>query len=128
MCLIDEVESWSVEDIRCLAISHRSEAHPLRRGGRLAALHLIEYGAQAAALHGARAASVQGGPQAPGLLAAVRDVELFVQRLDDIQACLRIRATRLLGGPSGFMYGFEASAADRLLARGRFSVILPERS
>ncbi|MCC2657801.1 MAG: phosphotransferase [Panacagrimonas sp.] len=128
MCLLDEVESWSTDDIRCVATRHRDPTHPLRRGGMLAAVHLIEYAGQCAALHGALAASADGRPPIPGLLAAVRDVELFARRLDDIDAPIGIRASRLLGGPGGFMYGFEATASDRLLGRGRFSVILPKRS
>ena len=128
MCLLDGVQSWSAGEIRCVATSHRSPTHPLRRGDVLASVHLIEYAGQCAAVHGALAASADGRPPVPGLLAAVRDVELFVQRLDDIEASLCIRASRLLGGIDGFMYAFEASAADRPLGRGRFSVILPRRS
>ena len=126
MCLLDEVESWSDDEIRCVAISHRSDTHPLRRDGVLGALHLIEYAAQCAALHGALMGN--GRTSAPGLLASVRDVQLQVQRLDDLDAPLRLRASRLLAGPDGFIYAFEATAADRLLATGRFSVILPKRS
>ena len=52
MCLLDTVESWDAETIHCRSLSHLRADNPLREKGRLAALHLAEYGAQAMAVHG----------------------------------------------------------------------------
>ncbi|MEE7548452.1 phosphotransferase, partial [Xanthomonas sp. Kuri4-1] len=47
MCLWEEVVDWDAQRIVLRSASHRDPAHPLRAGGRLRALHLCEYGAQA---------------------------------------------------------------------------------
>ena len=52
MCLWDEVLAWTATDIVLRARNHRDPAHPLRSDGRLRAIHLCEYGAQAMAVHG----------------------------------------------------------------------------
>src|SRR4029453_19855 len=54
MCLLDEVVQWDDQSIACISNTHRDPANPLRRHGRLSAIHAFEYGAQAAAIHGAR--------------------------------------------------------------------------
>ena len=52
MCLWDAVLAWDAERIVLRSDGHRDPGHPLRSGGRLRALHLCEYGAQAMAVHG----------------------------------------------------------------------------
>ena len=124
MCLIDAVEAWDDRSIRCITRSHRDPANPLRSHGRLAALHLFEYGAQAMALHGGLLAREDAqGAAATGMLAAVRDVELAIDRIDDIQETLTIVARQLLGGATGWLYEFEVNAGARWLARGRVTVM-----
>ena len=87
MCLLDEAVGWSDAKITCRARSHLSPDNPLRRNGGLAGLCGIEYGLQAAALHGA---IVAGGPQPAGYLAALVAVTavavLFWHRLRVVHA------------------------------------------
>ena len=122
MCLLERVESWSALGICCLSASHRRRDHPLRRDGVLASLHLLEYAAQATAVHGAL---VQGGgaPAPLKYLAGARDFSLQVASLDEVTAELRIdvQCLQSLGG-SG-LYAFNVSADGRLLADGRLSVV-----
>jgi predicted hotdog family 3-hydroxylacyl-ACP dehydratase len=125
MCLLDAVENWDEATIRCTTASHRDAANPLRRDGQLAAIHLIEYGAQAMAVHGGLAERAKGGTARPGLLVAVRDVTLEVARIDDIAAPLTVSAKRLVANAGGWLYSFEVEAAGKKLARGRVSVIPP---
>lgn len=126
MCLLAAVVAWDAHSVQCTATSHRDPRHPLRRNGQLAALHLCEYGAQAMAVHGGLLAwQAHGGRAPPGLLAALREVELAVDRIDDIEAPLTVRAVRRITGASGWLYAFEASAGPRWLARGRVTVIHP---
>ena len=51
MCLLDDVMQWDDRSIVCFTNTHRDPANPLRRAGRLSAVHAFEYGAQAAAIH-----------------------------------------------------------------------------
>lgn len=126
MCLWDEVLACSGDAIHCRTQGHRDAAHPLRRDGRLAAVHLVEYGAQAMAIHGGLAARLAGGAGArPGVLAAVRDFSFAVATLDDLAAPLECRARRLVAGAGGWLYELALEAGGRALARGRASVIHP---
>ena len=65
MCLLDAVTAWDEQSITCLSDTHRDPANPLRRQGRLSVLHAIEYGAQAAAIHGALCARAAGQTASP---------------------------------------------------------------
>jgi predicted hotdog family 3-hydroxylacyl-ACP dehydratase len=123
MSLLGEVLRCDDEGITCRATSHRDPDNPLREGGVLAAVCGIEYAAQAMAVHGA--ISARRGSRR-GVLAAVRDVALSVQRLDDLDCDLVLEARRLAGDAQHQLYAFTVSAADRELLRGRAAVVLVE--
>lgn len=123
MCLLDRVDAWSPERIRCSASSHRLTDNPLRAEGRLGAACGIEYAAQAMAVHGALAAPVGTAPR-PGFLASVRSVDLFVVRLDDIATDLEIEAEQISGDGNNVLYSFLVRAGDRPLLSGRAAVVL----
>jgi predicted hotdog family 3-hydroxylacyl-ACP dehydratase len=59
-----------------------------------------------------------------GLLASVRDVRLFVLRLDDIESDLFCEATQLAGDSLTAMYEFALRDQTRRLLSGRASVVL----
>ena len=120
MCLLDRVVAHSGDDIQCVTRTHTHPDNPLRRDGQLSALQLIEYAAQAMAAHGAL---VSGGVQ-PGMLASVRDMRLHVERIDDIDTELTIRATRRIAQSAGSLYDFTVHGSDRLLCEGRIAIVL----
>jgi len=124
MCLLDRVIEWDDRSIVCQSETHRDPANPLRRGDRLSAVHAFEYGAQAAAIHGGLRAKAEGTTAPPGYLAALRDAELFVDRLDDIPLSLQVRAGRLFGASVDTVYECQILAGDQLLARGRVTIML----
>ena len=125
MCLLDEVVSWTDATIVCRSWSHLAADNPLRRGGELHAVCGIEYGLQAAALHGAL---VDSRPQPAGYLAALRAVEIVVPLLDDPGfGILLVTAELQLREASGLIYGFALhSTAGTPLVSGRATVLLPE--
>ena len=123
MCLLDEVVQWDDRSIACVSNTHRDPANPLRRQGRLSAVHAFEYGAQAAAVHGGLRARAAGTIAPPGYLAALRDGRLHVTRLDYIHLPLRILATRLYGEGANTVYEFILSAATVLVAEGRVTIV-----
>ena len=126
MCLLERVQDWDETCIHCLATSHRDADNPLRSRDRLPAVCGIEYAAQAMALHvGLRAASAAVKPTL-GMLAAVRDLQLAVARLDDVSDDLHIHARRLSGDETGFIYEFDIKADDDALMSGRIVVKLLE--
>jgi predicted hotdog family 3-hydroxylacyl-ACP dehydratase len=125
MCLLDRVLRWDAAKIVCQARSHLDPANPLRRGGRLGPVAGIEYGLQAAALHGAlRAGDV---PQPAGRLVVLRGVTLHVPRLDDpALGLLEVTAMIECGTPDGVAYAFCLSAEDGgAVLEGRCLIALP---
>ena len=124
MCLWDEVATWDAACIALRAGNHRDLSHPLRSDGRLRALHLCEYGAQAMAVHGGLRARAGGGMARPGLLVALRGVALHVDRIDDLPGPLEGMAEQLAHSPDSQQYAFRISHAGTLLAEGRAAVML----
>jgi predicted hotdog family 3-hydroxylacyl-ACP dehydratase len=122
MCLLDEVTGWSNATISCRTRSHLSPDNPLRRHNRLNGICGIEYGLQAAALHGAL---IGGGPQPAGYLAALRSVEILAARLDDPSlGVLDVAAQLELREASGLIYCFHIrSAGGAVLLTGRATII-----
>jgi predicted hotdog family 3-hydroxylacyl-ACP dehydratase len=125
MVLLDSVVSWDGGGILCRTRSHLDGANPLRRAGRLAATCGIEYALQAAALHGGLAAG--GVAQVAGFLAALRDVALHVERLDDAAiGDLHVAARLERHEAGGSIYALELrSAAGAVLLSGRAIIALP---
>jgi predicted hotdog family 3-hydroxylacyl-ACP dehydratase len=124
MCLNERVLEWDQTRIRLATTTHCAERNPLRHRGRLHAVHLAEYGAQAMAVHGALLAQSHGAAARPGLLVSLRAVRFHVQRIDDLPGELVIEGERLMAGEDSAQYRFEIRHQDRLLAEGRAAVIL----
>lgn len=122
MSLLDEIVKWDAKTVHALARRHRALDHPLRCGGELPIAAGIEYGAQAAAVHGALSGAAM---PVTGLLVGARLVVFHARRLDDIEAPLEVLAELLAGGESGVLYRFEVRAAERRLVDGRVLVAFP---
>jgi predicted hotdog family 3-hydroxylacyl-ACP dehydratase len=123
MCLLDEVTHWDDRSITCVSNTHRNPVNPLRRDGRLSALHAFEYGAQAAAIHGGLRARSVGEIASPGYLAALRDARLHVASLDDIKSPLQISADHLFGDGANTVYECRVSAGETAIAEGRITIV-----
>jgi predicted hotdog family 3-hydroxylacyl-ACP dehydratase len=124
MCLWDEAIEWDATRILVRTQGHRDPAHPLRSGGRLRALHLCEYGAQAMAVHGGLLARDQGKVAPPGMLVALRGVALHCERIDDLPGALECEAEELIAGAGAQQYRFTIRHGGTVLAEGRAAVML----
>ncbi len=125
MCLWDEVVDWNSDTIRLRTRRHRDPVNPLRSHDRLRAVHLCEYGAQAMAVHGGLRANEAGATAQPGLLVALRGVQLHVARIDDLPGEIECEAQVLVEAESSQQYAFCITHAGIVLAEGRAAVILP---
>lgn len=124
MCLLERLEGWDAESIRCTTTTHSQPGNPLRTESGLLAPNAIEYAAQAMALHGGLLAQEGSAPSA-GFLASARNVKFAVARLDDVAGALQIAARRLSGDDRQILYEFTVAADDgRMLAEGRAVVVL----
>lgn len=123
MSLLERVARWDATSIVALSTTHRAADHPLRSRGGLRAVHLCEYGAQAAALHGGLVARAAGTIAAPGYLVALRDVNFTLAYVDALDGELEIRAELLLQDGGSWQYRFAAAHAGEPLADGRVAII-----
>ena len=124
MCLWDAVVEWDAQRIVLRADNHCDATHPLRSRDRLRAVHLCEYGAQAMAVHGGLRARERGGEAGPGLLVALRGVQLHVSYIDELAGVLECEAEVLAEGEGSQQYAFRIRHAGHLLAEGRAAVML----
>ncbi|MCC8362988.1 phosphotransferase [Lysobacter sp. A6] len=124
MCLWDEVIAWDATRVELRSNGHRDAAHPLRSGDLLRAVHLCEYGAQAMAVHGGLLARERGGVAPPGMLVALRGVELHCARIDDLPGPLECDAEALIASDDAQQYRFAIRHRGTLLAEGRAAVML----
>jgi predicted hotdog family 3-hydroxylacyl-ACP dehydratase len=125
MCLLDSVEIWDKQRIVCTTRSHRSTYNPLRSERGLSVIHVLEYGAQAMAIHGGLRASKQGGWNSGGYLVAVRNAIFHVERLDLLKQSLTLEATQLISSGTNHIYQIEVSAAGLPVAEARLTVMNP---
>jgi len=153
MCLLDEVLSWNATRVQCRSSTHRDASNPLRNRGCLAAVCGIEYAAQAMAVHGALIASriamspkgtpslggaansllhtgttitssaAPGATRVVGYLASVRNVAMYVDRLDDVEGDLVATAELLTGDERSVLYDFSVSGGEGLLLAGRATIV-----
>jgi predicted hotdog family 3-hydroxylacyl-ACP dehydratase len=123
MCLLDRVVEWDTDHIVLTTSAHRSTSNPLRLEGRLRAIHLCEYGAQAMAVHGGLCAQAEGRRAQPGFLVSLRDVSLHVDFVDQLSDDLRVSAHRLLQTPASWQYSFLIEHEGTALATGRAAII-----
>jgi len=123
MCLLDRVVEWDKDSIVLATRTHRAPDNPLRLDGRVRAVHLCEYGAQAMAVHGGLSAQADGRTAKPGFLVSLRDVKLHVDFVDQLEGDLKVSARRLLESAGSWQYSFEVQFEGRTLATGRAAII-----
>ena len=123
MCLLERIVGSDERGMTLATATHASPTNPLRSFGRLHAIHLCEYGAQAMAVHGGLFARTAGEPVAPGLLVSLRDVALSVDYIEALAGELLVVVERLHAGVAGLQYAFRVTHRDVELARGRAAVI-----
>lgn len=123
MCLLDRVLSWDETRLEAETDSHRLADNPLRRDGRLAALHALEYGAQGMAVHGGLLARADDAAVEGGFLAAGRGVRFHVARLDDLPAPLTIAVEREFAQAGNLIYQFRVTAGTTAVADGQAIVV-----
>lgn len=122
MCLWEHIVEWDDARIVLETHTHRSLDNPLRANGKLRAVHLCEYGAQAMAVHGALKAAPDRAP--PGMLVSLRSVTFAHDYIDDLSDALRVEAACLQAGDSSQQYSFKISHSGETIAEGRAAVLL----
>lgn len=91
MVLIDEVQSWSQEEIVCTSSTHLLSSNPLRTAKGLSINAALEYGSQTIAIHGALKRESSSKPK-QALIVAVKQANWTIDYLDQTPLPLIILA------------------------------------
>ena len=124
MSLLDAVVEWDADRIVCATASHRRSDNPLLDDGVLPSVCLIEYGAQAAAIH---SVLVQHGEaiDRPAYLGALKNAAWHSDFVNNTIDELRIEARCAMQQSSGAVYDFFAGFETQALASGRIVLVQP---
>ncbi len=126
MCLLEQVLSYTDTEIICRTQSHLDVNNPLKTDGKLSKMHLIEYGAQAIAVHGGlMALSLATAAPKLGYIATVKAVKWGV--FDPLTDFLEVKATAIMADEMCKLYAFCVTDAElRNICSGRVMVIHPD--
>lgn len=122
MCLLDEVIMWNQHKVICATMSHRRPSNPLMINGQLGGMMLVEYGAQAAAVHVALLQQGSRGGQ-PAYLGAIKQLALFTDYIDKVEGSLIVEADCLWHNMDGAIYSIQVKSADQPLIAVRISLL-----
>jgi len=128
MCLLERVESWDENTITCYSNTHQLDNNPLRRDESLSSVHLLEYAAQAMAVHGGLHDRQQGKQMTAGYLASLRDIKIDLRAIESIDEELKIKATKILSQGGNMIYSFTVFAGKNTLVSGRATVVAVSHS
>lgn len=121
MCLIDGVTSWDEASILCTADAGRA-SHPLKGERGVSAVHSVEYGAQAAALH--CLLQRRSEPAQSGLLLQIHEARFFVPRLDSLPQPLRVQANCTHSTSEAARYAYQIEAGGVIASTGELTTRL----
>lgn len=137
MILLDRVEKWDDKKIVCSAISHLDEDNPLKVNGRLSYIHVVEYGAQAAAIHLAIKAVHTRRPMSghsklrpisSAYLAVTRNFSFEYGYLDQHRnSRLMLTSEVVLVGPRIYQYHVSGTVDGKSVAEGTVSLVTNEQ-
>ncbi|OQW95214.1 MAG: hypothetical protein BWK79_03230 [Beggiatoa sp. IS2] len=123
MCLLENIVSWDQQHILMNSQSHRHPLNPLRKNGKLSAIHALEYGMQAIAIHGSLLYPQQTATI--HYLAALREVKLYITRLDTVDTLLNIEAYCLLHQGDNSIYTLKVSSLNKIIATAQVTIVKP---
>lgn len=121
--MLDAVLDWDDQRIVCETHTHLDAGNPLRHAGALSPLTLIEYGAQAMALHAGLVAEQEGRAIERRLLVSAQAVELEAGDLSRLAGPLTVEARRRLADANGALYEFTVRRGERRYASGRVAAL-----
>lgn len=124
MCLLDQITDWDKHNLNATTTSHRRADNPLIENGRMNTVALVEYGAQAAAVHAALQQSGLGEAR-PAYLGAIKKLHLLTPFVDVNVTELQIQAQCIFSDNNGAIYDIKANAHGTNLMAGRLVLIQP---
>ena len=124
MCLLEKVIEWDDNRIVCSGDTHQNSDNPLRNDQGLPITALIEYGAQAMAIHGGIMAKKENRKIQSGYIATLRNVSITsVADASRIKTSLRVEAIKKMSSGGNMIYTFTVDTDQQRLICGQATVI-----
>ena len=123
MCLLDAVDGWDQNVINCHTGSSWKDDNPLMEGGELGVASLIEYGAQAAAIHSGLIMSASQEQdvnlEKPAYVAVVKEVEMSRSIVPDSVDVIACEAHLEMATEQGALYRVQLTGDGECLLTGQ---------
>lgn len=124
MSLLDQVESWDDLSIRCVTKSHLRQDNPIVTQEHRHSSLLIEYAAQAAAIHAGLLNSDLGECR-PAYVGAVKNIEIIESLIPNKDSALVVQAKAELLNSNGAIYGFIVESEKQSVISGKLVLVQP---
>lgn len=126
MSLLDEVVQWDEEGITCKTRSHKRTDNPFisEPDQPLDTTALLEYGAQAAAVHAALLQQGMAG-QGTAFIGAIKQLKFIQRAVDPVIDELIIKAHCQLNTRDGAIYQLDCGSEQQALLSARVILVLP---
>ncbi|MEM1153042.1 MAG: hypothetical protein AAGI44_02810 [Pseudomonadota bacterium] len=125
MCVLDTVQRWDQDSIVCTSNRHHSEDNPLRESAELCCEVLLEYTAQAAAVHAALVGAGIGSDRT-ALMGAVKRLHLHQRVVEPSIETLLVSANAQLQSRDGAIYQVAVHGHDTPLITARIVLLIPK--
>lgn len=124
MCLLDTVRQCQPDSIHVCSRDFSDCDHPLAEAGRLSAIALMEYGAQAAGAHIALTSERMSSTAVPaGVVASMQHIKGLDTDLSARPPALDIVAEKRAANGRSFVYDVSVYSADQCLVTGRITLV-----
>ena len=126
MCLLEKIMECSPEKIICQTQTHLDESNPLKIEGSLSKMHLIEYGAQAVAVHGGLIERLSLSKLEPrlGYIALLKSIKWGT--IDPASPFLEVKAHFITANDMSKLYEFYVmDAVQQCVCSGQVMVVHP---
>lgn len=124
MSLLDRIVEWGDDFVVCATTSHQCSNNPLKFDGKLPSLCLVEYGAQAAAVHAAIVASRVDEQGKPAYVGNFKNIQCQRDNVDNDLPEIMVRAEKEASSSAGAIYQLRASVNDTDLVTATMTLLM----
>ena len=125
MSLIDSVSYWDKNLIHCWTKSHLCSNNPLRTNLQLHSTILIEYGAQAAAIHASLSSASIDKKMGTAFLASVKHTQWKEETIPQDDEAMELKAEKEHDHNKGAIYTFQIHFNHSPFSEGKLILMQP---
>ena len=123
MSVVDNVLACDKDSLLAQTEAHLRADNPLN-DPQGSTVILVEYAAQAAAIHAALNKAGLGASR-PAYLGAMKSINLHEKSMAHVTAALSVKVTCVLSDANGAIYDFDIKEEDKVIVDGRLVLVQP---